>query len=158
MIDVYLFDWGDTLMVDTPGMDGKMCEWLVVSAVDGALPALQHLSKTAQICIATGAVDSSEEDVKKALARVGLHRYISTYYCPDNLGCAKGSPEFLATIVGCLDRPVERIAMVGDSLEKDIIPAAKIGMQTIWLSSQQHIEKPASTKIIGSLHELCNEF
>jgi len=45
MIDVYLFDWGDTLMVDFPGVPGKMCNWDVVEAVDGAKEALEHLSK-----------------------------------------------------------------------------------------------------------------
>jgi predicted HAD superfamily phosphohydrolase YqeG len=30
MIDIYLFDWGDTLMVDFPGVPGKMCNWIIV--------------------------------------------------------------------------------------------------------------------------------
>jgi len=31
-LHVYLFDWGDTLMVDFPGTPGKMCDWQVVEA------------------------------------------------------------------------------------------------------------------------------
>ena len=33
VINVYLFDWGDTLMVDFPGTPGKMCDWEIVEAV-----------------------------------------------------------------------------------------------------------------------------
>ncbi len=54
MIDIYLFDWGDTLMVDFPGVPGKMCDWEIVEAVTGAKEALAALSKHAQIYIATG--------------------------------------------------------------------------------------------------------
>lgn len=36
MKDVFLFDWEDTLMVDFPGVPGKMCDWDVVQAVAGA--------------------------------------------------------------------------------------------------------------------------
>ena len=36
MIDVYLFDWGDTLMVDFPNASGKMCDWVTVEAIIGA--------------------------------------------------------------------------------------------------------------------------
>lgn len=45
MISVYLFDWGDTLMVDFPDSTGKMCEWETVQAVSGAKEALAHYLK-----------------------------------------------------------------------------------------------------------------
>ncbi|EHK8978101.1 HAD family hydrolase, partial [Vibrio vulnificus] len=41
MSAVYLFDWGDTLMVDFPEQNGKMCEWAIVEAVNGAHEALK---------------------------------------------------------------------------------------------------------------------
>ena len=37
MSSIYLFDWGDTLMVDYVDAIGKMCDWPSVKAVDGAL-------------------------------------------------------------------------------------------------------------------------
>lgn len=45
MSEIYLFDWGDTLMVDLKGFPGKMCEWDTVEAVDGAFDTLECLSK-----------------------------------------------------------------------------------------------------------------
>lgn len=64
---VYLFDWGDTLMVDFPEAKGSMCDWDEVRAVDGAKEALAHLSKKHKIYIATGAAQSTEVQIKKHL-------------------------------------------------------------------------------------------
>lgn len=87
MIEVYLFDWGDTLMVDFPGVPGKMCDWEKVAAVPSAMEALENLSKHSKIYVATGAAESTESDIE----RVGLSQFISGYFCQSNIGSAKGS-------------------------------------------------------------------
>jgi FMN phosphatase YigB (HAD superfamily) len=155
VIEAYLFDWGDTLMVDFPGVPGKMCDWEVVEAVDGAIEALAHLSQKAKIYIATGAADSTELEIEKAVERVGLSRFISGYFCRANLGISKGSPEFYHAIIANLGASADRVAMVGDSLIKDIEPAAAIGIKPIWLSNASDQNAPENTRIIGSLRDLC---
>ncbi|MEK6212965.1 MAG: HAD family hydrolase, partial [Vibrio fluvialis] len=52
MTSIYLFDWGDTLMVDNPSQTGKMCDWPSVEATPQALEALRMLSLHAEIYIA----------------------------------------------------------------------------------------------------------
>ena len=99
MINVYLFDWGDTLMVDFPNTPGKMCDWEVVEAIPGANECLKSLSQQVLVYIATGADDSTEVDIKRAFERVGLNAFISGYFCIGNLGVSKGTPEFLPTIL-----------------------------------------------------------
>ena len=68
-MNVYLFDWGDTLMVDFPQNTGKMCEWETVEAIEGAKDALAVLSQTANIYIATGAADSTEQELNNHLLK-----------------------------------------------------------------------------------------
>ncbi len=155
MIDVYLFDWGDTLMVDFPGVTGKMCDWKNVKAVEGAEETLKHLSEKAQIYIATGAIESSEADIKKAFNRVGLDSYIAGYFCKDNLGCKKGHPDFLPTILEQLGKKPDQVTMVGDSLKSDIEPAQKIGIKTIWFNENQTADGQATVRTIATLKELC---
>ena len=104
-------------MADFPGAAGKMCDWDVVEAVDGAYETLECISRSASIYIATGAAESTEQDIQKALERVGLSQFISGYFCKANLGFCKGEPEFLPAILARLDKPSSRIAMVGDSVE-----------------------------------------
>ena len=155
MVEVYLFDWGDTLMVDFPNVPGKMCDWVTVESVVGAKAALESLSKNAEIYIATGAADSTEIEIEQAFARVGLNEFISGYFCKANLGLVKGSPDFLQAIISKLNKPVENIAMVGDNFEKDIKPALAVGINPIWFTPDNNEIAPEKVRIINRLSELC---
>lgn len=154
MIKVYLFDWGDTLMVDFPGVSGKMCDWEVVEAVPGAKEALEVLAQHSQIYIATGAVDSTELEIQRAFERVGLSQYISGYFCKANLGLSKGSPEFLNTILETLKIPSANVAMVGDNFDKDIKPAIATGIQPFWFTNKKIESLPDNVKLIRHLNSL----
>ncbi len=154
MIDIYLFDWGDTLMVDFPGVPGKMCDWEIVEAVTGAKEALAALSKHAQIYIATGAADSTEVEIQRAFERVGLSQFISGYFCKANLGLSKGSPDFLNTILEKLNVASASVAMVGDSLDKDIKPALAAGIQAYWFTKKNIESPPNNIKVIKQLSSL----
>lgn len=154
MIKVYLFDWGDTLMVDFPGVTGKMCDWEMVEAVSGAKSTLMELSKNSQIYIATGAADSTELEIKLAFARAGLSQFISGYFCKANLGVPKGSPEFLESILVKLNISAINVAMVGDNFEKDIKPAIAVGMQPFWFTQNKIETIPDNVRVINQLSEL----
>jgi FMN phosphatase YigB (HAD superfamily) len=154
VINVYLFDWGDTLMVDFPDVTGKMCDWEIVEAVFGAKETLDVLSKNSQIYIATGAIDSTELEIKRAFDRVGLSQFISGYFCKANLGLSKGTPEFLNAILEKLNIPSVNVAMVGDSFEKDIKPAITTGIQPIWFTENNSESVPDNVKVIKQLSEL----
>ncbi len=155
MSQVYLFDWGDTLMVDDPSQSGKMRHWDQVQALPGAAKTLACLSQHSRIYVASGAKDSSSDDIRAALERVGLASYISGYFCPATLGLAKGQPDFLPAILDQLALSPGQVAMVGDSLEKDIRPALAAGISAVWLTTQTNSEVPAGVRQIRQLDELC---
>ncbi|MFH0258843.1 HAD family hydrolase [Vibrio rumoiensis] len=131
---IYLFDWGDTLMVDSLEQSGPMCDWPEVKAVDGALETLALLSKHHRIYIATNAANSTEREIKRAFERVGLARYINGYFCQSNLGISKGTPAFFDAIAQRLGVNPNKLIMVGDSFGNDIIPAIAAGLSAIWLA------------------------
>lgn len=151
-VDTYLFDWGDTLMVDFPDMRGKMCDWEVLKVCEGAKEVLEHISKNAKIYIATGAADSNEKEIQRAFERVGLSVYISGYFCKANLGVDKGSINFFKTILNKLNKNPNEVIMVGDSFEKDIKPALECGIKAIWLQKTNTQNTTVST--IKNLREL----
>jgi len=154
MIDVYLFDWGDTLMVDFPDVEGKMCDWAVVEVIAGAKQTLQALSKHAKIYVATGAAKSTQYEIQRAFERVGLDGFISGYFCKDNLGITKGTPEFLNTILDTLSVPATMVAMVGDNFDKDIKPALDTGIKPFWLTEKSNDLVPGNVTVIKQLNEL----
>lgn len=155
MTKVYLFDWGNTLMVDFPGVPGKMCNWDLVEAVEGAEKALKSLSRKSKLYIATGAAESSEADIKSAFSRVNLSQYISGYFCKENLGIEKGTPSFFLEILKRLNVNPNEVIVVGDSLSRDIEPAIAVGISAIWLSKGAAHQSDSSIKTISSLRDLC---
>lgn len=142
-------------MVDNPNLPGKMCDWGSVEAVAGARQTLAHLADKHTLYVASGAQDSSAEDIQKALQRVEMAQYIRGYFCPASIGIAKGEPEFLPEIMRCLAKPATQLCMIGDSWDKDILPALAVGMQAIWYCPQGHSAPIDKVTIIRSLTELC---
>ena len=130
----YLFDWGDTLMVDISNQTGPMCEWPKVCAVDGAKACLQRLSQRAQCHLATNAEDSTEAQIRLALKRVGLSEYVQHIFCSENLGVGKTDADYYPKITDKLNVNPEDITMVGDSLERDVHQALKAGVNAVWFN------------------------
>ena len=155
--DIYLFDWGDTLMVDFPGVPGKMRDWETVEAVDGAESTLQFLSKKSEIYIATGAAQSTEADIKAAFQRVGLDCFITGYFCKSNIGIEKGSTLFLSIILDKLGKQPTQVTMVGDSMKKDIEPALRLGIRAVFMAKDKRVASQGAFRTITSLKELCIE-
>ena len=153
-MNVYLFDWGDTLMVDFPQNTGKMCEWETVEAIAGAKETLAVLSKKSKIYIATGAADSTVQEIKSAFDRVELSQYISGYFCKENIRLEKGTAAFLNAIITTLAIPVSNITMVGDSFVKDIEPAISVGITPIWFTPNSVQIAPDNIRTIKRLSEL----
>ena len=153
---IYLFDWGDTLMVDFPEQSGKMCEWTTVQAVNGAEETLKKLSAISKVYVALNAADSSETEIKSAFVRVGLSQYISGYFCKANLGIGKGTPEFFHKIIKVLGVETQSVVMVGDTYNKDIEPAITAGIRAIWFNpTNQSVGVNHNVKQISHLAEIC---
>ena len=154
MAKIYLFDWGDTLMVDFPQYQGPMCDWPEVDIVSGALETLCHLSEKAEIYIATNAEDSSVEEIQLAFARVGLAPFIKGYFCRANTGFAKGTPRYFEQIVLALNAEPQNIIMVGDTLDKDILPAVEAGLSAVWYCPETLSRDNGKYRVIRTLEEL----
>lgn len=156
LTEAYLFDWGDTLMVDFPDKEGRMMDWDVVEEIEGANEALSYLSKHSKIYVGTGAPKTTSESIKGALKRVGLDKYISGCFCPSVIGYAKPNLEFYSTICSEIGLNEADVTMVGDSLERDVVPALKTGLQAVWLNMKCQSNHGVAVREIKSLVELCS--
>ena len=74
------------------------------------------------------------------------------------VGVRKPDPRIFTLGVEALGLQPPEVAVVGDSIEKDIIPAKESGCQTIWLRGEQWSDNPvdasAADHIINNLTEL----
>ena len=84
------------------------------------------------LCIATNASVSNTGLIERALARVGLAEFFSHIFCFSDLGCRKDDPAFWAAVSTRLGVPLTSVAMVGDSLEQDVLAPARFGVQSVW--------------------------
>jgi FMN phosphatase YigB (HAD superfamily) len=111
-----------------------MGAWPEVRAVPGAREALASLHGHVPLCIATNASVSTTDLIERALARVGLAGFFSHIFCFSDLGCRKDDPVFWEAVSARLGVPLTSIAMVGDSLEQDVLAPARFGVQSAWFN------------------------
>ena len=149
----YLFDWGDTLMVDQPGRPEPMCDWPEVQAVPNAVLALSQLTTFAKCHLATNAEASDQDQIRIALASVGLDNWIDRLFCFRSIGHRKPSAEFFGFVADSLSVAKSDMTMVGDGLEKDVLGAMQCGLNAIWYNPKR-AAVPAGIVAIADLSEL----
>jgi FMN phosphatase YigB (HAD superfamily) len=142
-----LFDWGDTVMRDIRSYDGPMYTWPAVEAVPDALESISRIRTERILAIATNALESTEIEIRKALARVKLDDLFNRIYCYRNVGAMKPTPYFFDFILGDLGCKPSDAIMVGDDFQKDIMGAVRCGIYGIWLNRE------SSERRIGRLYD-----
>jgi putative hydrolase of the HAD superfamily len=113
-----------------------MKDWPRVEAVPGAAEMLAALHDEWILALATNATDSDEQDIRAALKRVDLERWLDKVYCFKKIGLKKPSPEFFGFILNDLGLSPEQTVMVGDHYEADVLGAARCGMRTVWFNER----------------------
>lgn len=129
-----LFDWGGTLMSEEGPLDLPMALWPEVTAIEGAHETLATLSRRYRVGVATNASVSKRNMIEVALGRVGLRDYISDVFCYTEIGARKDSDEFWRATLERLGAEAEDIAMVGDSLESDVLAPRSFGIYAVWFN------------------------
>ncbi|SMF00739.1 HAD family hydrolase [Pseudogulbenkiania subflava] len=148
-----LFDWGDTLMADLPGQAGSMWRWPEVRAMPGAYDTLATLAGRLPCHVATNAAESSADEVRLALARVGLDDLIGRVFCRRELGLTKSDPAFYRRIAAELGVAPHELWMIGDSLANDVHSAQAAGLGAIWLNAAG-VAPPPGVQAIAALPQL----
>ena len=109
-----------------------MALWPEVRAIEGAREALQSLAKDYRIGVATNATVSRRPMIERALSRVGLMEHVTDVFCFTELGVRKDTPDFWSHVLATLRMDVSQVAMVGDTLEQDVIAPLRNGIFSIW--------------------------
>ncbi|MBE0686982.1 MAG: HAD-IA family hydrolase [Anaerolineaceae bacterium] len=133
-ITTLVFDWGNTIMVDNGQFSGKMMDWPSVQAVGGAYDTLKLLSPEYRLVLASNAEDSSPQDIYSALEKVNLDSFFHQIFTTHELSAKKPDPLFYKNLVEKINRPVEKIVMIGDDYIKDIVGAKLAGWKGIWFN------------------------
>ncbi len=133
---VLVFDWGDTLMVEYPDEVGPMAEWSRVAPMAGVIVTVPQLSAGVPCYVASNASDSCAEQVKAALARLGLDKYFQGIYTDKELGAKKPSVAFFQSLLTQLGCTAADVIYIGNDYDKDIVPAKEAGLLTVLISGE----------------------
>lgn len=156
IIKCFIFDWGNTLMRDIPGMEGPMYTWDHVELMPGVNNVLRVLSERASLYIATNARDSSKHDIFRALERAGISHFITDIFCFREIGHLKPSKEFFDEIMKRIPFHINEILFIGDNPENDTGGAEKYGFKSILYDpDDKYID--ASYKRIKHLSQLLED-
>jgi GNAT superfamily N-acetyltransferase len=153
--DWVVFDWGDTLMSEAGPDDRPMALWPEVRAIDGAFALLATLSARRRIAVATNAQVSDAAMIWRALERVALRPFVSELFCYRELGVRKRDPAFWDAVVARLGVARDRMVMIGDSLDEDVLAPRRYGIASVWLNWKGAPVPPGSDlTVIDALPQL----
>ena len=127
-----LFDWGNTVMRVFADETGAMVSWRHVAAMPGLQAVLEGLHGSAELALATNAVDSSESAIRRALARAGLDDLFDRVYCFRDVGYRKPSIAFFEAVLQDLDISPRDVFMIGDDFASDVVGANAAGLAAVW--------------------------
>ena len=151
-----LFDWGGTLMSEDGPLDIPMALWPEVRAIDGARETLAALvSAGHRVGVATNASVSPRNLIEAALGRVGLRELVSEVFCYTEIGARKDSDEFWRAILERTGAEPAEVAMIGDSVEQDVVAPRRFGIHSIWFNEEgRHAPDPRGEPMIRRLPEV----
>lgn len=100
---------------------------------------LRDLRSRVRLGLLTRATPAITESICSKLLGAQWKELFSAVVCGDMPECpvSKPDPRAFQFTAGLLDVPLERIAMVGNTRVDDIIPAATLGMLTIFVGNQE---------------------
>lgn len=132
-------DWlkenGRLSEAETPeGLADKLAEWCYTyarKAIDNARPLLGQLAKRYPMVL----VSNFYGNIESVLKDFGLDHFFDSIVESAVVGIRKPDPRIFALGVEQLGFPALNTVVIGDSYDKDILSAASIGCQTIWLKS-----------------------
>ena len=80
-----------------------------------------------------GVVSNFYGNVFALCEEAGLVEFLEVILDSTRLGIGKPHPDIFLTALDRLHLPPEQVIFVGDSYERDMIPAQRLGMKTIWM-------------------------
>lgn len=116
------------------GWKKEIAEWCYTYArqsIEAARPVLTALARRYPLVL----VSNFYGNIEAVLKDFGLDGFFSAIIESAVVGVRKPDPAIFALGIQKLHLPAGEIAVIGDSYDKDIIPATALGCRTVWLKS-----------------------
>jgi putative hydrolase of the HAD superfamily len=104
-----------------------------------------------------GVISNAYGNVQTLCDEFGYSPYLDTVIDSNVVGVRKPDPAIFNLALKALNAPRDEVAFVGDSFERDIVPAKALGFQTFWLIGDQRLTPPSAGQadvVLLSLEDL----
>jgi HAD superfamily hydrolase (TIGR01549 family) len=132
--------------IENPGRLAKRiaeeCYQDVLATLENVKPVLHFLKEKYLI----GLVSNFNGNLDTVAKELGLFNYLDSIIDSAIVGVAKPDPEIFRLALKDLDVEAKNAAAIGDSYERDIVPAKILGSTTIWLRGKSWRE-PEDTEM-----------
>jgi FMN phosphatase YigB (HAD superfamily) len=119
------------------------------------------LEKLSLAGLKLGIISNFYGNIDALCREFGLSPFLNVVLDSTTVGIKKPDPKLFSLALERLKLPPQAVAFVGDSFERDILPAKAAGMQTFWLiGGDKDLVPPDASKvdrIIKSLEDLLRE-
>jgi HAD superfamily hydrolase (TIGR01509 family) len=155
VIEGVLFDLGDTLIYEHVD-DTEPLDHVQLHAKPGAAEVLETLSHDFSLALVTDTETSAEPAVRRALARLGLEKYFDAVVTSQETRTSKPDPSIFEQALVQLGVSPQRAVMVGNDLDRDILPAQQLGLRTILVTDSPYFDpaRTTSARVAGGLAEV----
>lgn len=109
-----------------------------------------------------GIIANQITGTRQRLSEMGIAPYIDLLVSSDEAGMSKPDPEIFIGALKKAGTSADRVVMIGDRIDNDILPAKALGFKTIWirqgLGGLYRIQNDSETPdhVIETLDELYN--
>ena len=125
----------------------------IISPHENCLKMLNELKKKKIVMVTYS--NSPKKAVTKTLRELEIKKYFKKYFSSEEFNESKPSERNLKRILKTMNFEADNTIMVGNSYEKDILPASKMGIKTILYDPKRKYKKnPGADFIIIDLIEI----
>lgn len=114
-----------------PEQLGEWCYDYALRAIKNARPLLESLHERYPFVL----VSNFYGNIESVLKDFRLHHLFPVIIESAVVGVRKPDPQIFRLGIEAIGLPAENCVVIGDSYDKDIVPATALGCQTIWLKS-----------------------
>lgn len=133
MIDLHVNWQLAHLGLKNPGLAHQLVEGFIAPVLEATARNAVLLAELARSGFGLGVVSNGCGNVDRLCADFGYAPFLSVIVDSRRVGLFKPDPAIFLHAINQLGSDPATTMMVGDSFERDVVPAKKIGLQTAWL-------------------------
>lgn len=121
------------LGLNDPGLEQHLVEGFIEPVREAAAANAQLLASLVERDFKLGVISNGCGNVDKLCADFGFTPYLSVIVDSRRIGLSKPNPAIFLHAIERIGGDPGSMMMVGDSFERDVLPAKKVGLKTAWL-------------------------